>query len=178
MTGPVVAYRLAATRRTQDAFTGKGARLFGGRWNREGTPLVYCAENRSQAILELLVHTDDRTSLLNRIVLRAAFDASLVEVAPAAAGRWVARNDVGATQDFGTTWSRESRSAVLRVPTAITPAEFNYLINPAHPDFQKITVSKPEAFRIDPRLFKSRLNSPLAIERRLAGPVPSRTRLA
>lgn len=154
MTGPVVAYRLTASRWARDAFTGKGARLFGGRWNHEGTPLVYCAENRSLAILELLVHTDDRTSLLNRIILRAEFDASLVEPAPAAAGRWVARDELVATQDYGTAWARETRSAVLRVPTAVTPAEFNYLINPSHPDFRKIKVTRPEPFRIDPRLFK------------------------
>jgi RES domain-containing protein len=47
---------------------------------------------------------------------------------------------------------RENRSAVLAVPSVIIPEEFNYLLNPAHPDFKKISIGKPEPFAFDPRL--------------------------
>ena len=154
MTNAIFAYRLTSPTWEREAFTGRGAKLFGGRWNVEGTPVVYTAENRSLAILELLVHADDPEALVNRIVLRVEFDRSLLEIAPQSSLTWIAKGDYGLSREFGTKWIEESRSAVLRVPTAITPAEVNYLINPAHPDFKKIKISKPVPFRIDPRLFK------------------------
>jgi len=49
-------WRLA--RRPFDAIDGEGARLFGGRWNRPGLAVVYCAINLSLAVLEILVHLD------------------------------------------------------------------------------------------------------------------------
>lgn len=56
------------------------------------------------------------------------------------------------TKKIGDVWLTEGRSAVLRVPSAIVPAENNYLINPEHPDFSKIQISRPERFVFDPRL--------------------------
>jgi RES domain-containing protein len=47
---------------------------------------------------------------------------------------------------------REARSAVLALPSVIIPGESNYLLNPAHPDFRKISIGKPEPFAFDPRL--------------------------
>jgi RES domain-containing protein len=41
---------------------------------------------------------------------------------------------------------------VLALPSVIIPGELNYLLNPAHPDFKRITVGKPEKFNFDPRL--------------------------
>ena len=56
------------------------------------------------------------------------------------------------TQQIGDTWARESRSVMLAVPSIIIPEELNYLLNPAHPDFKKITIGKPEDFTFDSRL--------------------------
>jgi RES domain-containing protein len=56
------------------------------------------------------------------------------------------------TQTFGAAWARERRSVTLRVPSAVVPGEFNYLINPLHPDFERVKIGKPERFSFDPRL--------------------------
>jgi RES domain-containing protein len=53
---------------------------------------------------------------------------------------------------LGDQWVRDGRSAVLELPSAIIPSESNYLLNPAHRDFQKIIIRKPVAFSFDPRL--------------------------
>jgi RES domain-containing protein len=58
------------------------------------------------------------------------------------------------TQRIGARWLQEQRSAVLAVPSAIIPAERNYLINPIPPDFGKIRIGKPEAFAFDPRFLR------------------------
>src|SRR5262249_3491565 len=57
-----------------------------------------------------------------------------------------------ATRESGTGWAKSLRSAVLRVPCALVPKAFNYLVNPLHPDSAKIRVSAPEPLRFDTRL--------------------------
>jgi RES domain-containing protein len=56
------------------------------------------------------------------------------------------------SQDFGATWAREQRSAVLRMPSALVAGEFNYLLNPLHPDFKRVKIGKTEPFAFDARL--------------------------
>ena len=55
-------------------------------------------------------------------------------------------------QPFGDQWISESGSAVLKVPSAIIPKESNYLINPNHPDFLKISIKSEEPFIFDGRI--------------------------
>jgi RES domain-containing protein len=57
-----------------------------------------------------------------------------------------------ASQHLGDDWLATDRSAVLRVPSVIVPGEFNYLRNPAHPDFAAIEIHTPEELTLDPRL--------------------------
>ena len=45
------AWRITRASRPADAFSGEGARLYGGRWNSPGIRLVYTAGSRSLAIL-------------------------------------------------------------------------------------------------------------------------------
>lgn len=56
------------------------------------------------------------------------------------------------TQLLGDTWLRKMETAVLKVPSAIIDLEYNYLFNPAHPDYDKITISNVSRFTFDPRL--------------------------
>ena len=56
------------------------------------------------------------------------------------------------SQSIGDRWLESSRSAVLRVPSVVVPAESNYLLNPRHPDFDRIEIAAPEVLRVDPRL--------------------------
>lgn len=57
-----------------------------------------------------------------------------------------------ALQQIGGTWLEAAHSAVLRVPSAIVPIEFNYLLNPRHPAFADLRIQEPEWFDIDKRL--------------------------
>ena len=50
------AFRIVKRRHAADAFNGEGARIYGGRWNRPGTPVVYAAHTRALAALESLAH--------------------------------------------------------------------------------------------------------------------------
>lgn len=58
------------------------------------------------------------------------------------------------SQDVGDAWIKAGRSAVLRVPSAVVPAEHNFVLNPEHADFAKLSISKPVPFLLDARLLK------------------------
>ncbi len=47
---------------------------------------------------------------------------------------------------------KEARSTVLETPIVIIPEELNSLLNPAHPDCQKISLGKVKPFIFDQRL--------------------------
>ncbi|HVS52142.1 MAG TPA: RES family NAD+ phosphorylase [Opitutaceae bacterium] len=150
----IVLWRLCAQHREPWAFTGEGSARRGGRWNPPGVRVIYCAESRSLAALEVLVNVDQpaRLFLTAWIMVPAVASAELVEKPARVPENWRDTPHSAATQAFGAAWVRERRSAVLRVPSTVVPGEFNYLINPLHPDFKRVKIGKPERFTFDARL--------------------------
>ncbi|MGH7340549.1 MAG: RES family NAD+ phosphorylase [Candidatus Rokuibacteriota bacterium] len=138
------------------AFTGEGARRWPGRWNSRGVPVVYTAESRSLAILEALVNFEgaDRSRLPPCVLIEARFEARFVEVVEPAAlpPGWDAYPATPVTREFGDRWVAERRTAVLRVASVVTRGEVSYILDPAHPDFERIEVQAPEPMLWDPRL--------------------------
>jgi RES domain-containing protein len=134
---------------------GEGARLYGGRWNFPKTALVYLSGTLSLAVLEYLVHLD--TDLIPNNVVSLAADlpttvsVSTVDIASLPAN-WDTVINHPDVQTIGTAWVAANSSAILQVPSAIIPAECNFLLNPKHPDFHKITWSSPIPFTFDSRL--------------------------
>ncbi|MBX7121163.1 MAG: RES family NAD+ phosphorylase [Opitutaceae bacterium] len=83
------------------------------------------------------------------IAIPVSFDDSLVSRPNEFPADWNAIPPAASTRQFGDRWIDERRSAVLRVPSVVTTGEFNYLINPAHPDFTRIRTGVPESFAFD-----------------------------
>jgi RES domain-containing protein len=148
-----VAWRIVAAPWSGDAFSGEGPRRYGGRWNSPGTAIVYTSAHQSLAALELLVHLDPESEMPLKAFL-LEFDDGLVEqLSPRALPPdWRKSPPAGETMSIGDQWVREKRTSVLAVPSAIVPAETNFLLNPAHPDFGKIRIHKGSVFVLDPRL--------------------------
>ncbi len=147
------AWRIVKARHADRAFTGEGAQQTGGRWNSPGVPMIYVSEHKSLAVLEILVHLDPRDAS-RHLTFRIAFDESLVERLPPdqlPAG-WREEMPARVARQVGDLWVRENRSAVLAVPSAIIPEELNFLLNPRHPGFERITLGQPTLFTLDPRL--------------------------
>lgn len=149
-----VIWRLTPLRHERTAFTGEGAALFGGRWNFPDIPLVYCAESRSLAALEVLANIRDPKVhfAMPWVTIPAELPADLIEKPEKLPEDWRSNPYPLDTQRFGTEWFKTRRSVALRVPSVVIAGEFNYLLNPAHPQFPKIKIGKPEAFSFDPRL--------------------------
>jgi RES domain-containing protein len=143
-------YRLVRSARADDAFSGEGARLYGGRWNPPGSPVVYASESRALAVLETFVHLtmEARTIgfLLYEITLpkRARLrEASLRRPQPVSSARRAGRE-----------WLDDGKSLALVVPSVIVPQESNYLLNVRHPQFARLGISEPEPFSFDERLWR------------------------
>ncbi|MBK1832602.1 RES family NAD+ phosphorylase [Roseibacillus ishigakijimensis] len=148
------AYRLVARRWASSAFSGEGARLYGGRWNSPGRPLVYLSSARSLCALEMLVHL---TTPGSRRKQYASFAIDLPEeaIAPlpdSLPADWQQEPPVASTMRMGDQWFDAASSLALEVPSAIVPEESNYLLNPQHPDFAKLEIAPFRDFRFDERL--------------------------
>jgi len=147
------AWRIVKETYAATAFDGEGAWRFGGRWNSQGTRVVYTSATLSLAALESLVHLNPPMAF-KYVAIPVEFDEALLEVMTPAdlPLDWTEEPPPPATMAIGDQWVKASRSAVLELPSAIIQAEPNYLINPAHPDFKKIRIGKPKPFSFDPRL--------------------------
>jgi len=134
--------------------TGTGARLYGGRWNSEGKPMLYMASSRSLAVLEVLVHLPplmipDGYCLTEIEVPNDSVSHLEIEDLPA---NWKTIAQPTSLKEIGDRFLKNQEHLLLRIPSAIVPAEHNYLMNPNHKAFKKVRVLKTESFDFDERL--------------------------
>lgn len=152
----ITVYRIFKTKHAATWFEGDGAFRFGGRWNSQGTRLLYTAGTLSLATLEMLVNLKAQELLSAYSFAEIEIDEQMilpVEKFSRLPKEWSSHPPSPVTQQIGSTWVGSMASAVLRVPTVILPNEFNYLINIAHPGFSKIKLGNPRPFSFDERLF-------------------------
>jgi RES domain-containing protein len=112
------AWRLCKRSRVAGAFDGQSAAQNPARWNGSGVAVVYTAESRSLASLEVLVHTEDTQALaaVNWAMIPVSIDESLIEMLQALPVDWRQLPAPLSTREVGTRWVAESRSAVLQLP--------------------------------------------------------------
>ncbi len=137
-------------------FDGEGARLYGGRWNHAGTPIVYTSGSLALAALELFVHVDTDLAPAGLIATPADLPENLsLDTAdlPELPKNWRSYPAPEALKDIATAWINKSSTAVLAVPSAVIPSEQNYLLNPRHPDFRRIRIQSAIPFEFDPRMW-------------------------
>lgn len=125
------------------------------RWNPNEVEMMYTASSRSLACLENIVHR-------NQIGLNQSFKVMTIEIPDDLCictiglkklpENWTEFGSMPATQKMGDDWVKEGKSAILKVPSSIINAEYNYLLNPMHPDFKSIKLLKSETFVFDKRI--------------------------
>jgi RES domain-containing protein len=135
-------------------FDGTGAELVGGRWNSAGRKVIYAGASFAIALLERLVQTGlGRIPAASRFVEIAIPEGLAVEeVDPGALAGWD-DPDAEAARRFGDRWLTEGRTAILSVPSAVTRIDRNLVLNPAHPDFARVTAGHEREVAWDRRLF-------------------------
>jgi RES domain-containing protein len=149
----VLAWRLTRGIYAREALSGYGAARVGSRWNSPGVRIVYASLSRPLAVLEMLVHVS-REAVPSGMVL-VPIDVPDELILPANPPRhWDTLPVSKAARQFGDGWVKTARSAVLRVPSVVIPAESNLLINPQHPEAGRIQALEPEPFGFDRRLLR------------------------
>lgn len=149
----MIIYRLA-TEIYKNDLSGNGAKLYGGRWNSKGLPVLYTTENISLAVLEILVRADMQTIPLTYHLIKIEIPDSIQSISITIGklkNDW--KDDLGYTQWMGGEFIKSNKTLVLKVPSAIVDEENNYILNPEHRDFKKVKIAAVKKFQFDKRLF-------------------------
>ena len=149
-------FRITKKKYSSD-ISGKGAELFGGRWNPIGTPALYTSQNRALAILELLVHTPKEIVPPNQTLLT-------IEIPKELEGKlfsidklqddWNSLQTNEWTQTEGLRYFKELNALGIIIPSALISLEKNIVLNPSHEDYQQIKIVEQFEFKFDKRLFQ------------------------
>lgn len=121
------------------------------RWNRKGEYVIYTAESRSLATLEMIVHRNSIKSETNYKVLTISVkdsDELISEISLSdLTQNWRTFEAYSSLQQMGSDWYNLRETLLLKVPSAIIPYEFNYVINTQHPDInKKVNLVKAEDY--------------------------------
>lgn len=137
--------------------SGKGAALKGARWNSTGVELIYTAANRSLAMAEVAVHFTLATLpgdyMMMTIFIPDDIASLKLNVADLPAD-WNIFPHPASTQPVGDTFVAENKYCVLQIPSSVTLGDYNFLINPNHPDFSRIRIIDAVNFPFDKRIFE------------------------
>ena len=116
--------------------------------------MIYTAQSRALAALEMLVHLDSPDLLKKYVLFEVSMDPSYVRDLDISTlpRNWKADPAPAKVQAIGDDWVAGGVSPVLCVPSTLVPGESNYLLNPQHPDFGKLRIGTMIPFQFDPRL--------------------------
>jgi RES domain-containing protein len=95
-------------------------------------PVLHAAEHIFLAMLEILVHTKDPAATTKYLKAPLRFDEGMlktISLDELPAG-WDADPPFSVSQLIGDAWALSNVSPVLRVPSAVVPEEWNYIIDP------------------------------------------------
>lgn len=136
------------------AFNGEGTYRRGGRWNSPKRYIVYASDSLALASREFLVGIPLSDLVIPSLVyFQVDIDKKMIEEVDIKQlpKNWASTKHTAATQVLGDRWYDEGRSLALRVPSAIIPVGYNFLLNRKHPDFNKLVISKAQMFYFDER---------------------------
>ena len=129
-----------------------GSLYSNGRWHRKGQFIVYTSESISLAKLEVLANSETFPVdyVLYEITINPAVSIYHVpkkelpknwQKIPCPAENWQMIDSL--LQNYG----------CIKVPSAITPSEYNFLLNGRYPKFNKVFKMKMKKINLGPRLW-------------------------
>ena len=149
-------WRICRARFANEAFSGHGARRFGGRWNSPGVPMVYSSSSLALAAIELFVHLEPNQQPNDLVAIAATLPtgepAQRLEPTRLPPAWWT--DDFEPLRAIGDKWVREKSSLAIEVPSAALRMEWNVLLNPTHQAMAKLKVEAPQPFHFDARMFR------------------------
>ncbi len=149
------AYRITKRKHKDTAFSGFGARQYGGRWNLPNHPAVYLSESIALAQLEILVNLGEEDSLQSYLLFQVEVpDSQIMVLADDAYPKdWNGTRVSAGTQEVGTDFLIDGEALALAVRSCVVPQEYNLILNPEHPDAEAVIEEAIEVtFQFDARL--------------------------
>jgi RES domain-containing protein len=147
-------WRITARKHIETVFSGVGGLYVSGRWHPQGYKISYTSESLALASLEVFVHSESTDIPLVCVSAIIPDTTPILEITtdllPA---NWQEVSAYPVLQEIGLKWLQAMEYPVLKVPSAIIPVEYNYLINPEHQDLQLETEQVLE-FQFDSRMWK------------------------
>ncbi len=151
----ITVYRFAPKQFIDD-LTGKGAMLFGGRWNSIGLPAVYTSYTISLALVELFIHKETYQDILANQLMEISIDSTISGTINSKKLKKNWQQDASYSQLIGNDFLTNNNNLCLQVPSAIIEQENNVILNPQYIDFsKKVRIKKVRLFSFDNRLFKN-----------------------
>ena len=150
-------WRICNAKWATTAFDGQGAKTYGGRWNSVGTSVVYTSSSLALAALESLVHLGVKSIPKPQVAIPADIPEgiSIDQVEPEnLPSTWIDDPPPATLALIGNQWVATGKSSVFKVPSTVITEEWNYLLNPEHPDFAQIVIGTARSFQFDARLFQ------------------------
>lgn len=147
-------YRLAKRRYAND-LSGEGSRLFGGRWNKKGVPVLYTSGSIALAILELIANNSSQNIAPDLALITISVpDSTRIKSISVSnlPGNWNSYPGLLSVAQLGSSWAESKETLVLQVPSSIVPLEHNFIINPQHSDFKHIEILSIVNWNLDSRL--------------------------
>lgn len=139
-----------------EAFSGYGARRFGGRWNSPGVPMVYASSSLALTAIELFVHLEPGQQPDDLVAISATLPKGepAKRLGPEDLPRKWWSDRFEPLREIGDKWIRDKSSLAIEVPSAALRVEWNVLVNPLHAAIAQVKVDKPQPFRFDARMFR------------------------
>ena|SRR5690606_35666025 len=138
--------------------SGRGAELYGGRWNSKGVPVIYCAESRALAVTEMIAYAPPglipEGYQLHIIEIPCPVNPECIVSAKILPEDWKKYPHGKVTKKIGDGMLRSGKCPMIQVPSALVEGEFNYLLNPNHPDFVQAKILEVLPFNFNERLFR------------------------
>jgi RES domain-containing protein len=136
--------------------SGEGGRKASARWHTAGSRIVYLADSPMSALVETLVHlevdSEDIPDSYTLLKISISDDLAVKSLDPPAGADW--KKNLELTRRLGNAWLASKETPLARVPSAIAPQTWNYLLNPEHPDAKQVVVAEVIRERFDNRLFR------------------------
>ncbi len=150
----MLVYRITGKKYASD-LTGIGAAIFGGRWNKKGSPVLYTGENKEIALLETIVHTPSSLiPALDIITLEIPDDSITTLKITNIPKNWAVYPAPVILSEIGERWIKEGKTIALKVPSCIIHSSHIYILNCRHPEYSRVRLIDQRNFKFDSRLKK------------------------
>jgi RES domain-containing protein len=147
----MIIFRCTLESHIAGTLSGEGALRYGGRWNSKGVPVIYAAESRIMAVLELLIRQPiDKICAQYKILPLDIPDTIFQPKIPA---HW--KEDELVSRKLGDELLKNRNNLVIKVPSALLSNSYNYLVNPLSPKIDQVRLLSPEAILMDDRLLEA-----------------------